>query len=197
VISATEQSRSAASDEPGEKHLQGCFMPTKTQRHTNGSFQLAETPSHLMRRCEQLYADLYAREAGASDLTRSQLVVLSALDPNEGASQTALVEMTGIDRSTLAEMVRRMMERGLITRKRTETDLRANAVAITAAGRRALRTARAAAQRAEEALLEALPAPERQRFLKCLSAIAASGQGAMTSGNSSFKRKMRRAADRR
>ena len=102
-------------------------MPSKTQRLANGNFQLAETPSHLMRRCEQFYADLYAREAGNCDLTRSQMTVLAALDPNEGASQTALVEMTGIDRSTLAEMVRRMMERGLITRKRTETDLRANA----------------------------------------------------------------------
>jgi DNA-binding MarR family transcriptional regulator len=172
-------------------------MPSKTQRQANGNFQLAETPSHLMRRCEQFYADLYSREAGNCDLTRSQMTVLAALDPNEGASQTALVEMTGIDRSTLAEMVRRMMERGLITRKRTETDLRANAVAITPAGRKALRAARAAAERAERALLEALPATERPRFVKYLATIAAAGQTAGPSNSGgAFRRKLRRAADR-
>jgi DNA-binding MarR family transcriptional regulator len=176
--------------------LQGCFMPSKTPRQANGNFELAETPSHLMRRCEQLYADLYAREADGCDLTRSQLTVLSALDPNEGASQTALVEMTGIDRSTVAEMVRRMLERGLITRKRTETDLRANAVAITPTGRKALRVARAAAERAERAFLEALPAPERPKFIKYLAAIASASHSIVGAGLPAFRRKIRRAAGR-
>ena len=172
-------------------------MRSKGQRQANGNFEFAETPFHLMRRCEQFYADLYAREAGGCELTRSQLTVLAALDPNEGASQTALVEMTGIDRSTLAEMVRRMMERGLITRKRTEADLRANAVAITGAGRKALRAARAAAQRAEQALLEARPPAERPKFIKHLAIIAAASQAGPGSGAApAFRRKMRRAAER-
>ena len=151
-----------------------------------------------MRRCEQYYADLYAREAGNCDLTRSQMTVLAALDPDEGVSQTALVETTGIDRSTLAEMVQRMMERGLITRKRTETDLRANAVAIAPAGRRALRSALAAVDRAEKALLEPLPAAERARFVKYLAAIAAASQTTEGSGGApSFRRKIRRERSRK
>ena len=84
-------------------------------------------------------------------------------------SQTALVEMTGIDRSTLAEMVRRMVEKGLLSRERTEEDQRANAVAISASGRKALRSARLAAERAERALLDALPASDRARFVKALA----------------------------
>jgi DNA-binding MarR family transcriptional regulator len=167
-------------------------MATKAQRPANGNFELAEAPSHLMRRCEQYFADLYAREAGTCELTRSQFTVLCALEHNEGVSQTALVEITGIDRSTLAEMVRRMLERSLITRKRTETDLRANAVAITPGGRKALRSARAAADRAERALLEALPAAERQKFVKCLAAIAAASEETLGSGAPAFRRKMRR-----
>lgn len=148
-------------------------MTAKGQRKANGALEFADAPSYLMRRCQQLYGDLYARETGARDLTKQQFTVLCALEHHEGASQTALVEMTGIDRSTLAEMVRRMLEKGLITRERTEEDQRANAVAITAAGRKALRAARAASDRAEKALLEALPAGERQRFVKSLAAIAA------------------------
>jgi DNA-binding MarR family transcriptional regulator len=168
-------------------------MATKAQRPMNGNFELAEAPSHLMRRCEQYFADLYAREAGARELTRSQFTVLCALEHNEGVSQTALVEITGIDRSTLAEMVRRMLERGLISRKRTETDLRANAVAITPGGRKALRSARTAADRAERALLEPLPAAERAKFVKYLAAIAAAGEQVPGGGSApAFRRKMRR-----
>ena len=167
-------------------------MASKGQRRTNGHFELAEAPSHLIRRCEQVYADLYARDPGARDLTRSQLIVLCALEHNEDVSQTALVEMTGIDRSTLAEMVRRMLERDLITKKRTEGDLRAYAVSITALGRKVLRSARMAADRAERQMLEPLPAAERAKFIKYLAAIATAGEAITSAGSQAFRRRMRR-----
>jgi DNA-binding MarR family transcriptional regulator len=164
-------------------------MASKAQRKANGSFELAETPSHLMRRCQQFYGDLYAREPGARDLTKQQLTVLCALEHNEGVSQTDLVDMTDIDRSTLAEMARRMLERGLISRKRTEEDLRANAVAITPAGRKALRSARLAAERAEKRMLDALPAAERARLVKLLSTIVAAADSFQTSDSAALRRK--------
>ncbi|MBI1328680.1 MAG: MarR family transcriptional regulator [Alphaproteobacteria bacterium] len=142
----------------------------------NGAFELADAPSHLMRRCQQLYGELYSREPGARDLTKQQFTVLAALEHNEGVSQTALVEMTGIDRSTLAEMARRMVERGLLSRERTEEDQRANAVAITAVGRKALRAARTAADRAERAMLDVLPVADRGRFVRLLATIAAAAE---------------------
>jgi DNA-binding MarR family transcriptional regulator len=154
----------------------------KGQRKAVGGFELAEAPSHLLKRCLQYFGDLYVREAGTCELTKQQFTVLAALENNEGVSQTALVEMTGIDRSTLAEMVRRMLERSLISRERTETDARANAVAITASGRKALRVARSAADRAEKALLESLPPSERTKFVKALSAIAAAGDAFAANG---------------
>lgn len=170
----------------------GVSMASKGQQKTNGNFELAEAPAHLMRRCEQFFADLYAREPGARDLTISQFTVLSALEHNEEVSQTGLVEMTGIDRSTLAEMIRRMLERGLITKKRTEEDLRAYAVSITQAGRKALRSARAAAERAEKAMLETLPVAERPRFIKQLAAIAAAGEALAGRPSPALRRKLRR-----
>src|SRR5579872_6481475 len=145
----------------------------KGPRRPNGAFDLAEAPSYLIRRCQQFYGDLYAREAGARELTKQQFMVLAALEHNDGVSQTALVEITGIDRSTLAEMVRRMLEKDLVSRERTEEDARANAVAISPVGRKALRAARNAADRAEKALLDALPPGERGRFVKSLAQIAA------------------------
>ena len=168
----------------------------KGQRRANGGFELSEAPSHLIRRCQQFYGDLYAREAGSRDLTKQQFTLLCALEHNDGASQTTLVEITGIDRSTLAEMVRRMLERGLLSRERTEEDQRANAIAISASGRKALRAARNAADRAERALLDALPAPERLKFVKSLSQIATAAEAYAANGAAKAHKMARRGGKR-
>ena len=159
----------------------------KAQRRANGGFELSEAPSHLIRRCQQFYGDLYAREAGSRELTKQQFILLCALEQHDGASQTTLVEITGIDRSTLAEMVRRMLEKGLLSRERTEEDQRANAVAISPSGRKALRAARNAADRAERALLDALPMPDRLKFIKSLSQIASAAEAYQANGNGNGK----------
>lgn len=168
-------------------------MTSRGPRKANGHFDLSESPAHLMRRCHQFYGDLYSRESGAQDLTKQQYLVLLALEHHEGRgiSQTALVETTGIDRSTLAEMVRRMLERSLISRERVKDDQRANAVAITPAGRKALRGARLAASRAERAFLEALPVAERGRFVKSLAVIAAAADDFASNGSAHPARRTR------
>lgn len=148
-------------------------MSATGHRKANGSLEFPGTPSHLLRRCYQYFGDLFAQESGDKDLTRQQYLVLLALDRHDGASQTALVETTGIDRSTLAEMVLRMLARELVSRSRIKIDARANAIFITPSGRRTLRTARLAAERAERCLLEPLPPSERTRFVKSLALIAA------------------------
>ena len=168
----------------------------KGQRKANGGFELSEAPSHLIRRCQQFYGDLYAREAGSRELTKQQFTLLCALEHNDGASQTTLVEITGIDRSTLAEMVRRMLERGLLSRERTEEDQRANAIAISPSGRKALRAARNAADRAERALLDALPAPERLKFVKSLSQIASAAEAYAANGAAKAHKVVRRGGKR-
>src|SRR5881398_1048263 len=65
----------------------------KGQRRLGNGFDLSEAPSHLIRRCQQFYGDLYAREAGGKELTKQQFTLLCALEQNDGASQTALVEI--------------------------------------------------------------------------------------------------------
>ena len=68
----------------------------KGQRRPGNGFDLSEAPSHLIRRCQQFYGDLYARESGARELTKQQFTLLAALEHHDGASQTALVDITGI-----------------------------------------------------------------------------------------------------
>jgi DNA-binding MarR family transcriptional regulator len=151
-------------------------MASKGPRKADNGFDLSQSPSHLLRRCVQYANELFSNESGVSDLTKQQFTVLSAVEQNEGISQTDLVGITGIDRSTLAEMIRRMTEKGLLARERTEVDQRANAVRIAPGGRKALRSARAASERVEKALLSSLSAQDRARLVKMLSAVVAQAE---------------------
>src|SRR5882672_10465672 len=161
----------------------GELMASKGPRKANGGFDLSQSPSHLLRRCVQYANDLFSREPGASDLTKQQFTVLAAVEQNEGMSQTDLVAITGIDRSTLAEMIRRMIDKGLLDRERTEADQRANAVRIAMAGKKALRGARSASDRVERMLLASLNAADRARFLKMLSSVVSQAESEDSSGS--------------
>jgi DNA-binding MarR family transcriptional regulator len=105
------------------------------------------------------------------DLTPRQYAVLVTVAYNEGLSQTHLVERTGIDRSTLADIVRRMLKKGLLQRRRTKEDARAYAVKLTDEGWRVLKGAEPLAKRVDDKLLGALPTAQRERFLQDLAAI--------------------------
>jgi len=70
----------------------------------------------------------------STGLTPSQILLLLALQENDGVSQTRLVKVSRIDRSTLADMVRRMLRSGHLSRKRTREDARAYAVRLTPLG---------------------------------------------------------------
>ena len=137
------------------------------------TYELKSSPVHLLRRCNQFATDLFDAETKGSDLTSRQLTVLIAVEANDGASQTTLVAATGIDRSTLADIVARMIQRELLLRKRTEADARANAVRLSAKGKRALASALTALKKTETKLLSAIPASKRAEFLKQLTAVAA------------------------
>ena len=96
--------------------------------------QFTRSPYHLLKRAAQYAADIYMEEVGKSGLTQRQFTVLYAVEQNDGVSQTLLVKLTGIDRSTLADLVARLMAQGYLQRRRTRDDGRTNTVRITAAG---------------------------------------------------------------
>lgn len=135
-------------------------------------FDLNEAPGHLLRRCQQYAFDLYSQEVGGGELTPRQFAVLITVEQNEGLSQTELVRKTGIDRSTLADMISRLLKRNLLARKRTESDARANSVSITVEGRRALQSVLPNVIKAEDRIMQTLPVALRANFIKALHVIA-------------------------
>jgi DNA-binding MarR family transcriptional regulator len=105
------------------------------------------------------------------ELTPRQFAVLLTVSQNEGLSQTDLVDRTGIDRSTLADIIRRMLKKGLLQRKRTKEDARAYAVRLTEEGRRMLKSAEPMARRVDSRILSALSATRADKFMEDLNTI--------------------------
>ncbi|EGF92263.1 marR family protein [Asticcacaulis biprosthecium C19] len=132
---------------------------------------LEGSPAHLLHRVLQIALDIYNETAGEGALTQRQFAVLQALDGGEGLSQTDLVRVTGIDRSTLADLVARMITKELLVRERSATDARANLVQLAPAGKTALDDAHPRVLAADEKILSLLSPPKRDSFVKLLRKI--------------------------
>jgi DNA-binding MarR family transcriptional regulator len=140
-------------------------------KRESGHGRLERSPIHLLHRVSQCASDIFALEMGDNDLTPRQYAILLTVSQNEGLSQTDLVEKTGVDRSTLADIVRRMLKKGLLQRRRTKDDARAYAVKLTDEGARALRAAEPVVRRVDDKILSMLPAKQRELFLSDLQTI--------------------------
>jgi len=136
-------------------------------------FDLGVSPGHLLHRAQQFAAERFAETTGGVEITQRQFAVMSAVADEEGLTQTQLVKATGIDRSTLAELVARMAGKGLLLRERAAHDARANAVRFTEAGRALFEAVRDGAAAADEAILAAVPKGKRAAFIEGLTRIAA------------------------
>lgn len=136
------------------------------------AFLLNSSPSHLLHRAQQAAADLHAAALGANGLTQRQFAVLAVLAEQDGVSQSELVVRTGIDRSTLAEMVARMEAKGLTQRTKSVTDSRANSVTLTSTGRAMYEEALPKLAEVDALVLARLPASKRASFVDLLTRLA-------------------------
>lgn len=143
---------------------------------------LEDSPIHLLHRAGQCAGDIFQSKMGDSDLTPRQYAVLITVANNEGLSQTHLVEKTGIDRSTLADIVRRMLKKGLLQRRRTREDARAYAVKLTEEGWRVLRAVEPIARNVDETIVATLSGDDRSRLIEILNTIVVQ-LGQMTDDN--------------
>lgn len=149
----------------------------KTDRAADGAaaleaYRLVEAPGHLMRRAQQRAVELFQRAVGRKGPTPRQFAVMLTIAQQPGLKQTELVALTGIDRSTLAELIERLARQGWVNRRRTRTDQRANAVELTEAGVKVAAAALPAVRRAQAQILAPLPAERRPAFLAALALLA-------------------------
>ncbi|MBA4172305.1 MAG: hypothetical protein C0511_06535 [Hyphomicrobium sp.] len=129
---------------------------------------LLNTLPHLLHRASQGADWLVDRRLAEFNLTNRQFSVLEDIDRNVGQSQIKLVARTGIDRSTLVNILDRLQGRGLVTRRRSGHDRRAVVLKLTEHGKDVLAKARPIVSTVNRDLIARLPEEHRDALLAFL-----------------------------
>ncbi len=132
---------------------------------------LESSPLHLLHRVRQYAGELFQKEMSGINLTARQYVMLVAAAHNDGSSQQDIIDRTGIDRSTVSQIMQTMIRKGLLRRRRTREDARAYAITLTPYGRDVLKASEPIVNRVDEALIATLPAARAAAFVESLRTI--------------------------
>jgi DNA-binding MarR family transcriptional regulator len=125
-------------------------------------------PGYLIRRLHQIHLALFLEECKPSQLTPVQYGLLTALAIRGGLAQVSLAEELGLDRTTTAEVLRRLEARKLVSRKPNPDDRRAKLARITPRGRKLMGETFKAMQRSQDRLCAPLTQKERDVFMRTL-----------------------------
>ncbi|MBZ0215182.1 MAG: MarR family transcriptional regulator [Fimbriimonadaceae bacterium] len=135
-------------------------------------------PGYLVRRLHQIHVGLFTEECKSFDITAIQYGLLTVLYSGNALDQVTLATEVGIDRTSGADVMRRLERRGLLVRIPSEEDRRAKLVQITDEGKALVRKMQSSMERAQERLIEPLTAKEQEEFNRLLQKIIAANNSA-------------------
>ena len=147
-------------------------MPKRSKTAVAGTDELNQSPTHLLHRAEQQANNVTDRVLRLYNLTQRKYVVLLILMDGATIAQNKLMRLTGIDRSTLADMLARMVGEGLLVSEQSPEDRRANLITITKKGSQVIANVLPEVKDTEQRLIETLPVGDRDVFLRCLQVLA-------------------------
>ncbi|WP_158171107.1 MarR family winged helix-turn-helix transcriptional regulator [Rhodococcus sp. JT-3] len=133
--------------------------------------ELLAAPGFLARRLYQAYMSAWARNVD-STMTGPQFAVLTAIARFAGTDQGSLAVTVALDRSTMADVVRRLEERGLVMRTTDTNDGRRKLLYLTPAGSETYNDVYARARDLDEKLLAGRTPVERQILMAELTTLA-------------------------
>ncbi|MGW6292375.1 MarR family winged helix-turn-helix transcriptional regulator [Streptomyces sp. NPDC055058] len=132
---------------------------------------LATHPGHLARRLQQAHHLLWNTMV-SEEITSPQYAVLNALVAEPGLDQRTVGERVGLDRSTIAEVVARLVRRGLLAKDRDPRDGRRFLLHPTADGERTHRRLTVRTGRMNRVFLAPLDAAEQAVFIELVRRVA-------------------------
>ena len=102
-----------------------------------------------------------------------RFATLTLIARNPGISQTELSLANGRDKSSLTPVVEDLVKRGLVERKRMDSDRRTYRLNLTPSGKKVLTMLTRCARRHERNLDRVIGERDRKRFIQILKKIAA------------------------
>jgi MarR family transcriptional regulator, temperature-dependent positive regulator of motility len=137
---------------------------------------LTRHPGHLLRRALQVMNLLWAEEVSRT-ITSPQFAALNALHNEPNIDQRTLGEQISLDRSTMADVVARLTERGAVEWSRDARDGRRKTIRLTAKGERTLQELIPRTHRMTNRLVTALDCDEQEKLLSLLKLIVTAHEG--------------------
>ncbi len=128
-------------------------------------------PGFLVRRLNQIHYALFFEECRSENITPVQYGILTALSLNPWLDQTQIGLELGLDRTTTADVIKRLQERGLVERRVNPEDRRSRQALITKEGLRVMGALQMGMLRSQRRLLEPLTPRNREIFMKLLSQL--------------------------
>lgn len=125
-------------------------------------------PGYLVRRLNQIHYALFFEECREFRVTPVQYGLLTALFIRGRLDQVSLAEELGIDRTNVAEVLKRLSARGLVRREENPADRRARLASLTPKGKTLTSSMFGAMQRAQDRFLAPLSQVERDAFMATL-----------------------------
>jgi len=128
-------------------------------------------PGHLIRRLNQISMALFFEETTPLGLTSVQYAALNMIAEVPGIDQASLSNMIAFDKTTIVKVLDRLVEKGLITRTRSETDRRLNHLHITPKGTQLLKEIHPMLDRSDKRILAPLSDADQRKFMQMLSQL--------------------------
>ena len=128
----------------------------------------------LLRRSWYGLNQAFRRRVAHLEITPDQFTVMRTLlegDPR-GLTQRELTNLMTSDPNTVASLLQRMEEAGLVERRPHEKDKRAHRIQLQEEGRRRYESARQVAVLLQGLVLSVLPERRREEFLEDLALVA-------------------------
>jgi DNA-binding MarR family transcriptional regulator len=129
--------------------------------------ELFDMPGHLIRRLQQHATAVFqeAMRAEGHEITPVQFATMMALADRPGLDQAGLARVIAYDRATIGGVVKRLLEKGVISRVPAPDDRRAFRLELTRGGQSWLEELCPLVTRVQETILAGLSEDERAVFM--------------------------------
>jgi len=130
-----------------------------------------ERPGFLIRRLQQIQVAIFLEECSDIGVTPVQWGIMTVVSQSPEISHIEIAESLGLDRSNVANVVNRLVEKGWLSQAVSREDRRRRCIKMTRTGYALMDKIEAKARKAQHKLFKALNEDEQEKFYELLNRL--------------------------
>ena len=174
-------------------------VPNVTANASAANHTIWDRPGYLVRRLHQIHVAMFSARVADGQVTPVQFGLLSILIRRPGIDQATLGAELGLDPANVAEILRRLEDRLLLTRVVDPLNRRRKLCLATPEGKKFVQRYQKDMQLSQQQLLSPLNPSDRQLFMELLGRLVEgnndSGRTSLRPDGEALKARRRRAGE--